>query len=233
MEADGTAYWQDYSYSYDPADLCWCTVTWTNSNGDGDTYGESSHHTEWEYESVKEATCSQHGEYIERYICVVCDAITHEYRYDIEPNAHYWEWSEDLQTYVCWRCGLESDNPSSGSIVLEDLSEAYGNGTNYVIGYWNRGEVAINPYVSVILNDIEGDVDNERVLEGIEFKELTVANDGVRALAFNKADVQGKAAEAIANAGYTGSYAIRITFVPTGAEDDLDYAITLDSQMAE
>lgn len=233
VDADGTAYWQDYSFSYDPADLCWRTVTWTDSDGDGNTYGESSHHTEREYESVKKATCSQHGEDIERYICVVCDAITHEYRYDIEPNAHYWERSEDLQTYVCWRCGLESDNPSSGSIVLEDLSEAYGNGTNYVIGYWNRGEVAINPYVSVILNDIEGDVDNERVLEGIEFKELTVANDGVRALAFNKADIQGKAAEAIANAGYTGSYAIRISFVPTGAEGELDYAITLDSQMAE
>ena len=32
------------------------------------------------------------------------------------------------------------------------------------------------------------------------------------------------------DANYTGSYAIRISFVPINGDDTLDYAITFDSQ---
>ncbi len=42
-----------------------------------------------------------------------------------------------------------------------------------------------------------------------------------------------EATAALKDAGYTGSYAIRISCVPINAEDPLDYAITFDSQMAE
>ena len=125
------------------------------------------------------------------------------------------------------RAAAIAENASSGSIVMEDLTDAYANG-NYVIGYWNRGEVAFNPYVSLVLYDVEGD-DNELVLTGIDFNYLTVAKDGVCGLSFSQSAVDAAAEAAISAAGYTGSYAVRISFVPTTGDNTLDYAITFDT----
>lgn len=233
LNADGTTYWYKCEYTYPYEDACLRQVSWSDSNGDCNTYEDQGHHTEWSYEEIKPSTCTQHGERLESWTCVLCGVVESQQLYTYDPIAHNWYWSDDRQTYVCHVCDLESANGSSGDIVLEDLTDTYGAGTNYVIGFWNRGGVTINPYVSVILENVAEGENDELVLDAISFKELSAINDGVRALSFNKADIQAKAAEAIANAGYTGAYAIRISFVPVGSADTLDYAITFDSQMAE
>ena len=81
----------------------------------------------------------------------------------------------------------------------------------------------------MILNDVADD-DKEFVLAGITFDYLTVKNDGVRALTFSKADAQAAADKLISDRNYSGSYAIRISFVPDGGDNTLDYAITFDNQ---
>ena len=84
--------------------------------------------------------------------------ITDDNTYETEPTAHYWYWSDDKQVYICDTCGLESKNGASGSIVIEDMTKAYGNDTAYVVGYWNRGNVQVYTYLSVILDGREQDV---------------------------------------------------------------------------
>jgi len=143
--------------------------------------------------------------------------------------AHDWEYDSGKETYVCAICGLENVNAASGSIVLEDVTDAWGNGTDYVVGYWNRNDVEARKYVSLILEDAEGE---EVVLTDIAFTMLTAEEDGITAVSFSKAAVQTAADAVIAERGYTGSYAIRFTFVPVSGGDTLDYAITFDSLSA-
>lgn len=224
--ADGSTYWDQYTYTYDFTNGCSRTRTYTNSRGGYSTYQDNAHNVSWSTKITKEATCSQFGEYVVTYTCDVCGAQTSQYTYEIEPTVHDWRWNGTLQTYVCDVCGLENVNGASGSIVMEDLTTD--DGTSYIIGYWNRGEVTFNPYVSVILED-STDENNELVLTGITFNYLTVEQDGVTALTFDKTTAGNAAAAAVAEAGYTGSYAIRISFVPINSTDTLDYAITFDS----
>ena len=101
----------------------------------------------------------------------------------------------------------------SGDIILEDLTEAYGDGEYYVVGYCYLTDVWFDYYVSLIL---EGGIDIP-ILSGMEFIEL----DGVRAVAFSKAAVDEWA---LAN-GYT-KYDVRLSFVPEGGDGSFDYGIT-------
>ena len=73
---------------------------------------------------------------------------------------------------------------------------------------------------------------NQFALLGIDFDYWTEEEDGIRALAFSAAQAQNAAQELMTEKGYTGSYAIRISFVPENGDDTLDYAITFDSLMA-
>lgn len=131
---------------------------------------------------------------------------------------------------VCGVCGLQNKNGASGSIVMEDLTDTYGNGENYVIGYWNQDEIDYDIMVSVILEST-----GEQILLNItEFTDHTVENDGFNGLSFNKATADAAAAEAVSTVeGYEGTYAIRISFVPVDGTDTLDYAITFDSATAQ
>ena len=88
------------------------------------------------------------------------------------------------------------------------------------------------PSVSVVLDDAVNS-DNFLILNdtGFNFQYLTIEDDGICAMTFDKAAVETAALEALAEANFTGnSYAIRITFVPVELEDTLDYSITFDSQ---
>lgn len=231
--ADGTGYWYQTAYTYDLAEGCYRNTVYTNSNGENSQYRrEDAHHTVWSIEWIKDSTCTQYGEYVERNTCEVCGKITSQYEYESEPKAHYWRWNEEKQTYVCDYCNLESANSASGKIVMEDLTEDYTEG-NYVIGYWNREKVEFNPYVSLILYNVAEDENDELILEGIDFVTLTVEADGVCGLAFSQEAVTAAAAAAIEAAGYTGDYAVRINFVPVNGADDLDYAITFNTLTAE
>ena len=228
--AKGDLRWEQYAWEYDFTKGCYGIRTNTYSNGDYDSYEFNAHNTTYETVTDKEPTCTQHGQRTRTWTCRVCQQITDVDTWETEPRAHYWEWNSDLGTHVCYYCELESINGASGSIVLEDFTDAYGNGTDYVIGYWNRGEVEFLCSVSVILDDVAEDQDNELYLTDIQFSYL---KDDIIAVSCSKAAVQAAADAALANAGYTGSYAIRISCVPVHGEDTLDYAITFDSQLAE
>ena len=179
-------------------------------------------------ETIQKPTCTQYGEYWDIYSCKVCQQEYQRNKYQQSPTAHNWRWNNDKQFYVCQDCGLENINGASGEIVLEDMTDSYGAGENYVVGYWNRGGVDALRYVSVVLKDAAEGENDELVLTDIDFTYLTRNEDGITAIRFSQAAVQASAEKAVADAGYTGSYVIRFTFVPKYAEDTLDYAITFD-----
>ena len=227
VRADNSVYWYQTEKIFDEENPCKATRIYTSSDGGYSEDQAIIHEVQWKTEWNKQPTCTQFGEYVEKRACVYCGTVEWEHTYQESPKAHYWLWSNEEQIYFCQYCGLKNQNASSGSIVMEDLTDAYANG-NYVIGYWNRGEVAFNPYVSLVLYDVEGD-NNELVLTGIDFDYLTVAKDDVCGLSFSKSAVDAAAEAAISAAGYTGSYAVRISFVPTTGDNTLDYAITFDT----
>ena len=225
--ADGSQHWSRYEYTY-PGD-CTRTKIYTDSNGEYSEEVETCHWTQYENETIRNSTCTQSGQYVDRWKCVVCGEIESEDFYTTVPAYHYWIYIEETNSYKCDTCGLESVNDATGSIVMEDMTESYGNGTDYVVGYWNQTDVSVHKYVSVVLNDVQEGAEDELILDDIAFTELTAENDGITAISFSQADALAKAQAAMEAAGYTGDYAIRFTFVPTDAGDTLDYAITFDA----
>ncbi len=229
--ADGTEWWSQTERYYVEDGGCSFVVRSTDSNGNVEEYEYEHYNTyvNWDYE--KYPTCTQFGVEIRRECCSVCgEEVSVEY-YDVEPHDHEWYCDYSEQCYYCNECGLENANGASGTIAIEDLTYQYGNDTNYVVGYWNKGDEDFLVYASVILDEIDED-DNELILSGIDFIYLSAEADGITALSASQTDIQDAAKAAMAEVGYTGSYAIRITFVPADNDGTLDYAITFDSQTA-
>jgi hypothetical protein len=158
--------------------------------------------------TIKNPTCTQDGEQCRE--CVVCGK--HTESYTLSPHDHNWVQVID-NWYVCFTCGLENANGVSGDIIMEDLTEAYGNGEYYVVGYYARNNVEFSQYVSLIL----ADGTEVAIWSGIEF--ITI--DGIRAFAFSKAAVEAWATEN----GYT-DYDVRFSFVPVGSDGSFDYGVT-------
>ena len=223
--ADGSVFWyrNEYTNRADCTQLC----VYTDSYGDYSETVREHHVNDYENETI-ESTCSQGGGEICRMKCLVCGMISDDNSTYTEPNDHSWQQQGDV--YACEVCGLQSVYGASGNIVMEDLTESYGEGVNYVIGYWNKTGMPVTNYVSVVLKDVtEGD--DELVL-GIPVKELYAEVDGITAISFSKEETAAAAQEMVENVGYTGDYVIRFAFVPVEGEDTLDYAITFDSLWA-
>ena len=198
-------YWYRWDYTYDFTDTCMKTERYTNSYGQDSTYTygacKDAHGT-----TVKAPTCTQDG--LRTYSCDVCEHVTETYI--IEAHDH--DWVEIDGWYYCLTCGLENPNGSSGTVIMEDLTDTYGNGENYVVGYMMRnGDVEFTKYVTLLVGD------DEIIVEGIDI----VPVDGLRAFAFSKTDVE---AYAEMN-GYT-DYLVKFVFVPYNDEWGLDYAVT-------
>lgn len=202
-------FWHKYNYSY-TFNPCQKTTSYTNSNGG--SWTETSDNCHSSYTVSKYPTCTQAGE--NYYKCNVCGKNGESYT--VEANDHEWHYVESGNYYYCTRCGLENEKGASGSIVMEDLTAKYGNGENYVVGYYARNNVQFTTYVSLILASGE-----EIVVPDIEF--ITI--DGIRAYAFNKA----KVAEWATTNGYT-DYNVRFSFVPVGGDGSFDYAITFTDE---
>lgn len=231
-QANGSTWWEQrvyYNYNFDGD----CTRESIDTNSDG-WYSEGFEYChmgyEWNYETVKEPTCSQFGLQVESESCVVCKKESYRNEYILNPTEHHnMYWDEAKQMYVCPSCGLELFNPASGTITMEDMSDDYGNGTDYVIGYWNQdASKEFMPTLSVILNDAAEGENDQLILDFSEFTYLNTNNgDDITAVTFNKALADQAAADAVAQAGYTGSYSLRFNFVILGG-GELDYAITFD-----
>ena len=228
VHGDGSAKWWQFAYTYDFSQGCVRVCRYTNSDGNEWVRQEDAHEVAGSWETVKDATCTQFGQRRYRETCKVCQQVVYENFYDVTPTAHFWNWDSAQGIYRCSVCGLENVNGASGSIVIEDMTD-YENGTEYMVGYWNRGNVEAKRYVSVVLKDAAEGTDDELVLTDIPFTELTREKDGVTAVTFSRDAVRQAAAKAVSDAGYTGAYAIRFTFVPINEADTLDYAITFDT----
>lgn len=205
--------WYKYDYSYSFSGGCMRTTRYRNSDGEDTTTTKVAHESTYS-ETTKNPTCTQDGAY---YVyCSICESTTYEGVHS--PYGHDWyNISEDR--YFCTRCGLENINGADGQIVLEDMTDAYGNGTNYVIGYWANNEVDFMYYVSIVLRATGEDI----ILDGVTITDSST----VRAKVFSKSEV-----EQLASAlGYTADqYDVRFAFVPVGADGSFDYAVTLTEE---
>ncbi len=211
-------YWYRYDYTYNFDGTCEATEVYENSYGDWNENSYDCHHTYWE--RVKEPTCTQDG--LEADFCYVCENQIGE-GYVLSPHAHYWAYVMD-NLYYCTTCGLENINGADGDIVFEDLTALYGEGVNYVAGYWKRNDVQFINNVSLILHTPLEDGNSQIDLTFTNFIELTE----VRAIAFSKAEVFAMATAL----GYEeGTYDVRFAFVPFGADERHDYAITFTEEV--
>ncbi len=199
--------WYRYDYTYTFDNGCVQKAVYTNSDGarEENTYDICRF---WNDVTIKNPTCTQDGEQCSE--CVVCGK--HTESYTVSPHDHNWVQVTD-NWYFCFTCGLENANGVSGDIIMEDLTETYGNGEYYVVGYYARNNVEFSKYVSLVLAD-GTTID---VLTGIEFTTI----DGIRAYAFSKAAVEAWATEN----GYT-DYDVRFSFVPVGSDGSFDYGVT-------
>lgn len=200
------SYWSKYDYTYSFVDGCYQTTTYANS--DGDSWTETGNICKmYDQITVQQPTCTQDG--MRCWECDVCGKQTeHE---TISPNDHNWVQIED-NWYYCFDCGMENRNGASGDIILEDLTDLYGNGENYVVGYFIQNDVTFTKYVSLLLAD-----GTEIIVDGIQFTTI----EGLRAVVFSKAAVDAYGAQN----GYT-DYTVRFSFVPYGADSSFDYAVT-------
>ncbi len=199
-------YWSRYDYSYSFENQCIRTTTLTDSYGQKNVYDEECCHLY--RDEVLEETCTQDGAYCNE--CYVCNY--HSEEYVINPHGHSWRSGGGLG-YYCTKCGMENANGADGSIILEDLTRKYGNGENYVVGYFEATSVEFTHYISLVLDD-DSIVD---IIDNIEIIQL----ENVRAFAFSRVAVETWATEN----GYA-DYKVRFTFVPVGSDGNFDYSIT-------
>lgn len=200
-------YWYRYDYTYTFEGGCSRTEIYTDSTGEytENTYGNCNF---WQTITIKHPTCSQDG--LECRECKFCGKQTEHYT--ISAHDHSWVQIKD-NWYYCFTCGLENANGVSGDIIMEDLTEQYGNDEYYVVGYYSGSYLDFTYYVSLIL----ADGTEVAIWDDIEFTTI----DGLRAYAFSKAAVEAWATEN----GYT-DYKVRFSFVPIGSDGSFDYGIT-------
>ena len=203
---DGS-HWYQNEYTYDFSNGCNRTRVYTNSYGERDVSTENC--CKYYLDTIESPTCSQEG--LKGTYCPVCQ--TRRETYPIPPTDHNWVMIEEGH-YYCFGCGLENSNGISGNVILEDLTNQYGNGTHYVVGYYVYDYLQFTYYVSIILDSGE-----EVILDGISFTE----GDKPRAISFSMAEVEN----ALASKGYSYDDGdVRFAFVPYGGDGSFDYAIT-------
>ncbi|MBO7303302.1 MAG: hypothetical protein J6U68_03855, partial [Clostridia bacterium] len=205
-DLDGSWWRNDYEYTFDD-EGCMREVSYSNSEGENHSYTENC--CSYCNSGSDEPTCTQDGK--RYYSCTVCGKEDPNSENEIlKPYGH--DWVEDGDGYSCSRCGLENANDADGNIVMEDLTEKYGNGENYVVGYYVKDDTGFTTYVSIVL------ADGTEKLTAVD----VYAVDGIRAYAFSKAEVAAWAEENNCGEGYS----VKFVFVPEGSDGSFDYAIT-------
>ena len=216
---------EDFDGNWNQEEFTWenCVRHYITSDsyGNYDEYDTSYHYIYYDEQIIKNPTCTQFGSKIEKHYCRICDYVESETEIEISPICHEWNYKVEENIYVCSICQLENTNGANGEIVVEDLTEEYGNNENLVVGYYETTDVQYIYYVSLILhNVIEGEND-QVILDAVTIDSL----DEPRALSVNKSEVILLASEL----GYNEEdYDIRISFVPIGADGSVDYGITFN-----
>ncbi len=214
-------YWHSNTYEYDFSGECSVTITYENSDGERDSYTYRACEY-FNYGSATAATCTQHG--VGTKTCLVCGTAS---SYELEPICHDWYWYDKDGGFVCVHCGLKNANGASGDIVLEDASDLDGDEDTYIVGYYYRMGDKFEIIYAITLIDEYGDEIAFVDLDAYGIA-ITPWGDG-RYITFSKSAVIAAAAQM----GYTeDQYDIRISFVPVGWEQELDYAITFEVMSA-
>ncbi|MBQ8836390.1 MAG: hypothetical protein IJ002_02650 [Clostridia bacterium] len=200
--------WERYDYSYTFGDECIKTTVYANSDGAKTTNTTNCCKFNTEV-TVTSPTCTQDG--TAYYKCDACENKS-DLR-TLSARDHKWVRISGT-THFCYDCGLVNSNGASGELILEDLTESYGDGENYVVGYYSLSGLEFTYYVSLVLAD-----GKEVVLDGVNFAD----HDELRAIVFSKADVEALATKA----GCTSDqYEVKFSAVPYGSNGSFDYAVT-------
>lgn len=214
--------WYQYEYQYSFEPYCVSNTIYTNSEGVRNEYSDNQYCIQsWPNHvtdiTIKEGSCTQDEIYCIE--CLVCGRRSEER--SSEPNGHNWNYNSDTSMYECYDCGLESENGASGLITLEDCS-IEGSDTirvGYYIRHYEDLEYTYN--ITLILKNPAEGQDDQVFVSGVTFTEPTEG----RFVEFSRSQVE-ELAQAL---GYeTSEYNIRISFVPSNYDDDLDYAITFE-----
>jgi hypothetical protein len=219
-------YWNKYEYTYDFTNGCERVCKYTDSNGSNTTSAPESAHPTSHHTTITSPTCTQYGAY--GYYCPVSEA--HWGETPVAPNGHNWSFLFD-DLYYCRNCGLQNINGANGDIVMEDLTDKYGKGEAYVIGYWKNTTVSFTPYVIIYLNEpmeIDGFIEEAFVLY-LWDDQFHFVDDEYVGLYVTFADIQAAVEMLCEDYGVEvftpDMYTVSISFVPDGADDNFDYAI--------
>ena len=216
---------EDFDGNWNQEEFVWenCVRHYITSDsyGNYDEYDTPYHYTTYDEQIIKYPTCTQIGTKIEKHSCLICNYVESETEIEISPICHEWNYKIEEDIYVCSICQLENKNGANGEIVVEDLTEEYGNNENLVVGYYEATDVQYIYYVSLILNNVIEGENDQVILDAVTIDTL----DEPRALSVNKSKVILLASEL----GYNeADYDIRISFVPIGADGSVDYGITFN-----
>ena len=212
------SYWDESHYSYPYAqdgNYCYREVTrFDEEHPKGYVIQAGTDHVEGMY-FVNDYGCVPGTEY--KLQCYWCGEV--ETRTD-GSGGHRYNYDKESGLYVCYVCGLESETGKNGDVIFADYTLTEGNGeAKYIVGYRNHFGDDYTWRVSLII-ELEGEDDYDQViLPDIQPEEV-----GDYRLVLD-AEAIAKAAKEYAD---DCEYMVRITFVPTGKESMLDFAITLD-----
>ncbi len=210
---------EGFYYEYDE---CYCTRT-TRHIVNGRELKSTTEHNNYLHstqQTTKPATCTQDG--ITSYTCHLCEGVYDEIINAIQHRYTAPSYDEALgcEVYTCTICGLKNFVGVNGSVVLENCTGE--NEHLFIVGYYTlKEELKYDCRIALILKNQDG---REVYIESIEVFDYNIG--GGRYKAFRRADV---IAWATSNGYELGSYDIRISFVPTNYESDLDYAITFEA----
>ena len=228
LSTEQNGYWDRYDYTYSFENGCERTYIYTNSNGTVSTGGPSSAHPTYYWNhTIKAPTCTQYG--IEGRWCPVCEHSWDEY--SVVPTAHNWV-RLNSGIYYCYDCGLQNINGATGDMVMEDLTSKYGNGEAYVIGYWNINNIQFTPYVMIYLHEpmiVDGFEEYGFLLWMMTDDQFHFVDDEFVGMYVSISDIEDAVAWLCDMYGIVltpDMYDVSISFVPDGADDNFDYAIT-------
>ena len=202
-------YWEisefDYSNSY-----CQPDRNCTNSNGENWTNPYTNHWWNYDIEDWENGygiSCTQDAVRIMH--CYCCEE-TERRHYGRYTHSYYYDGQTGV--YTCGNCGLESFTGADGYVELEDLTNRWGDGSKYIVGFYNRTfeEYLIGLYL--VVGEEEYYLDVEAIVEG------TLIYVDVQTIMNIAAEMELGACE----------YMLRVTFVPVGVDGEYDFAITLD-----
>lgn len=195
----GYMWYHDYNYNF-TEDGCSYTEVYSSSDGYYYEY-EAKPACISDYVTVKR-TCTDYA----YGICKMCGK-ENRLRYST-PVGHNFVEKQSGDGYYCTRCDMESENGTSGKMVLSDVSED----DTYIASYWNKENLVFEAFAVLV-------TEKEDILTDLVLTEESQYDTGYFSISKEKV-----AAWAAANG--VKDYEVMFSFVPKNASVDTVYNIT-------